>query len=539
VARVVRRPPAALVAAGVAVLLGLLTIPLLDVSLVPTLKDKDVLVRIDAEPGTSNPRMVQIAGDLGRKLRGIDGVENVGAHVGRAVTGDQIVDVNSSELWVSIAGGADYDGTLGAIKQAVERTPAVGRDVVTYSTRKIRDVGALNQGENPATGNGLDVLTGSDKPLVVRLYGQNLDILRTQAERVMQLVSQVDGVKSPRVDLPAAQPEVQIETDLNRARGFGIKPGDVRRAEAALLQGIQVGSVFVQQKVFDVIVQGVPQTRGSVGNIRNLLIDTPNGGHVRLGQVANVQVTPAPIAIDREAVSRRVDVEANVSGRGLGDVKADVEKRLAGVAFPPEYHAEVLKDTAGEEIATGRILAFAIAAAIAAFLLLQAAFRNWRLALAAFLALPVALVGGAVAALIAGAELTLGSLVGFLALYGLAARAALVLFRHLQDRAREERGIAIAELVERGARDRLGPALTSTVVIALALLPFVIAGSQPGLEIVSPMAVVILGGLVTMALLSLFVLPALYARIAAEPPELEPEEDVLYPIGDEKAARVA
>jgi Cu/Ag efflux pump CusA len=538
VARVVRRPPAVLAAAGVAVLLGLLTIPLLDVSLIPTLKDKDVLVRLDAQPGTSNPRMVQISGELSRKLSAIDGVENVGAHVGRAVTGDQVVDVNSSELWVSIDSGADYDATLASVEQAVRGTPAVGRDVVTYSAQKIRDVGALNEGDNPATGSGLDVLTGSDKPLVVRLYGQNLDVLRTQAERVKQVVSQVEGVQAPSVDLPAAQPEVQIETDLNRARAFGIKPGDVRRAEAALLQGIQVGSVFVEQKVFDVIVQGVPQTRHSVANIRNLLIDTPSGGHVTLGKVADVRVGRAPVVIDRDAVSRRVDVEANVSGRGLGDVKADVEKRLTGLTFPPEYHAEVLKDTANEEIGTGRMVAFAAGAAIAIFLLLQAAFRSWRLALATFAVLPVALTGGALAALIAGAELTLGSLIGFIALYGLAARAALVLFRHLQERARDEAGTPIAALVERGARERFGPTLTSTAVAVLALLPFVVAGSIPGLEIVSPMAVVLLGGLVTTALLTLFVLPALYTRVAAEPPELEPEEDVLYPI-DEKAARVA
>jgi CzcA family heavy metal efflux pump len=538
-ARAVRRPPAVLVAAGVALLLGLLTIPLFDVSLIPTLKDKDVLVRLDAQPGTSNPRMVQISRDLGTKLRGIDGVENVGSHVGRAVTGDQVVDVNSSELWVSIDSGADYDATLASIEKAVEGAPAVGRDVVTYSAQKIRDVGAIDQGDNPATGDGLAVLTGSDKPLVVRVYGQNLDTLRTQAERVKQIVSQVDGVKAPRVDLPAAQPEVQIETDLNRSRGYGIKPGDVRRAEAALLQGIQVGSVFVEQKVFDVIVQGVPQTRGSVGNIRNLLIDTPNGGHVPLGEVADVRVGTSPVAIERDAVSRRVDVEANVDGRGLADVKADVEKRLAGLTFPAEYHAEVLKDTANEEIGAGRILAFAIGAAIAAFLLLQAAFRNWPLALAAFLALPVALVGGAIAALIAGAELTVGSLIGFLALYGFAARAALVLFRHLQERAREQRDLPITALVERGAPERLGATLTTTAVAALAVLPFAVAGSQPGLEIVSPMAVVILGGLVTTALLSLFVLPALYVRAGVEPPELEPEEDVLYPIGDEKAAQLA
>ena len=535
--RFLRRPRAALIAAGAAAIVGLAVLPLLGTSLIPSFKDRDVLVRLDGPPGTSNPRMTQIATAVSRELRSLPGVDNVGAHVGRAVTGDQIVDVNSSELSVSIDSDADYDATVASIDEVVRGAPGVDRNVVTYSTQKIRDVGAVNEGNNPVRDDNLDVLTGSDRPLVVRLYGQNLAVLEREAAKVRGIVSRVDGVVAPRIERTPVQPTVEIETDLARAQRFGIKPGDVRRAEAALLQGIQVGSVFQQQKVFEVIVQGVPETRASVSSVRNLLVDRPGGGQVRLGQVADVRIVRTPIVIDRDAVSRRLDVEADVSGRSLGSVASEVEDRLANVSFPLEYHAEVLTATTGEEINGGQMLAFAIAAAIAAFLLLQAAFRSWRLAVLAFLTLPVALVGGVLAALIGGAELSLGSLIGFLALFGLAARTGMVLIRHLQDLEQEGESFG-PKLVERGARERLGPILTSATATALVMLPFVIAGAMPGLEIVHPMAVVILGGLVTATLLSLFVLPALYLRFGGRAAKLSPEEELMQRwAGAEEAER--
>jgi CzcA family heavy metal efflux pump len=526
--RFIRRPRAALVAAGAAAVVGLAALPLLETSLIPSFKDRDVLVRLGGEPGTSNERMTELATTVGRELRSIPGVESVGAHVGRAVTGDQIVDVNSSEVWVGIDSDADYDATVASIEDAVRRVPGVDRDVVTYTTQRIRDVGSLHEGDNPVRGDGLDVLTGSDEPLIVRVYGQNLAVLRREANRVRRLVSDVDGVVDPKVEVPTTQPTVEIEVDLDRARRHAIKPGDVRRAEAALLQGIQVGSVFQEQKVFDVVVQGVPETRERVSNVRNLLIDRPGGGHVRLGQVADVRVARTPIAIERDAVSRRLDVEAEVRGRSLDSAASEIEDRLANVSFPLEYHAEVLTETTGEEIGATTMLAFAIAAAIAVLLLLQAAFRSWRLAVLSFLTLPVALVGGVLAALFDGAELTLGSMIAFLALFGLAARHGVVLIRHLRDLERQGESFG-AGLVERGARERLGPTLTAASATALVMLPFAIAGEIPGLEVVNPMAIVVLGGLVTTTLLTLFVLPVLYLRFGTPlGPDASPEAELVY-----------
>jgi len=506
---------AALIACGVLAVVGLAALPLLDASLIPSLKDRNVQVRLESPPGTSEPKTSATTAQLGSDLNAIPGVESVGAQIGRAVTGDQVVDVNSSEIAVKIASDADYDATMASIEDTVGRAQGVQSSVGAYSEQEIRNAGTLYDGEAPKSGNGLDVLTGVDEPLVVRLYGQNSDVLSREAEKVRGAISGVDGVVNPQIKRDPEKPVLNIETDLAQAQPFGIKPGDVRRAEATLLQGIDVGAIFQEQKVFDVVVLGAPAVTQDVDSVRNMLIDTPNGGHVRLGEVADVSIGSAPPGINREAVSRYVDVEAGVSGRSLGAVAGDVEGRLANLEFPLEYHAEVLQESTGQEINALGLVGSAVAVAIAIFLLLQAAVRSWRMAALAFLTLPVALAGGVLAALINGATLSLGALVAFLALLNIAIRNSVMLIHHCQ---RLQLGAAHAfdaDLVRQGARERLAPILTTALATGLVALPFVIMGSAAGLEIVHPMAVVILGGLVTSTLLALFMLPALYLRFGA------------------------
>jgi CzcA family heavy metal efflux pump len=526
--RVAGAPGTVAIAAGACVLVAAIALPLLGTSLVPSFKDRDVIVGLSAEPGTSQPRMTDIATQVSNQLRGLEGVDNVAGHVGRAVGSDQRTDVNRGELYVSIDSGADYDKTFSSIEDAVEEVPGVRTNVTTYSGREMSDVGALEQGDNPNTGNGLDVLTGTDRPLAVRVFGQDQQTLRREAAKIQQLVAGVDGVKNPRIETPTAQPELQIEVDIEKARGEGIKPGDVRRAEATLLQGIEVGSVFEDQKVFEVIVKGTPATRRNVESVRNLLIDKPDGGHVRLGDVATVRIAQTPAVIKRDAVSRYLDIEADVSGRSLSDVSNDIENRLQDVSLPLEYHAEVLQEATSKEINSTAIILFSLAAAIAAYLILQAAFGSWRLAALAFLTLPVALVGGAVGVLINGAELKLGALIGLLALFALAARNGLVLIRHFQDLERTGGESFGAALVTRGAQERLAPVLASAAAIALAMLPFVLMGSTAGLEVINPMAIVILCGLVSSTALALFVLPSLYLRYGSSQADLTPEDDLLH-----------
>lgn len=526
-ARVTGKAGVVMIGAGALVAVGVLAFALQDKSVIPSFKDRDLLVRLDAEPGTSNTRMTEIATEVSRELRSTPGVENVGAHVGRAVAGDQRVDVNTADVWVSVDSGADYDATFASIEDAVGDVRGVRGDVISYSEQKIRDVGALRDGQNFATGDGIDVLTGTDKPLTVRVYGENLDTLRGQARRVQALMSRTDGVSDARVEELVEQPNVEIEVDLDRAREFGIKPGDVRRAEATLVQGLVVGAVFEQQKVFEVVVKGTPETRRNVADIRNLRLDTPVGGGVRLGQVADVRVRDLPISIPRESVSRYLDVSADVKGRGLDSVAGELEDRLRSSAFPLEYHAEVLTSTTSSEINLGLIIGSAIAVLVGAFLLIQAALRGWTTAVLVFATLPVALSGGAVAGFVAG-EFSLGSLVGLLALFGLAARHGLLAIRHLQDLERYEAEAFGPALVARGARERLAPTLASVIGLAAVALVFVVLGPRPGLEVVNPMAIVLLGGLVTTALVSLFMLPTLYLRFGGRQPTLSPEEELMH-----------
>ncbi|HEV7882993.1 MAG TPA: efflux RND transporter permease subunit [Solirubrobacteraceae bacterium] len=527
-ARVVGRPRAALLAAGGCAVVALVALPLLGTSVVPSFKDRDLLVHLDAKPGTSQPVMTRIATDATRKLKAIPGVRDVGAHIGRAVTGDEVVDVNSSELWVNVDSGADYDRTVAAVRRTVAGLSGLKRSVVPYSQQKIRDVGTLVSGGQIGTDGALNELTGTRKPLVVRVFGEDLAKLRSTAQKVRGLVAGVDGVVDPKVELPTEEPTIEIETKLDAARRHGIKPGDVRRAEATLLQGIQVGSIFGKQKVFDVVVQGVPATRKSVASVRNLLIDGPRGTAVRLGDVATVRVRRVPDVIKRDAVSRRMDVVAGIRGRSEAAVEKDVEARLAAASFPLEYHAEVLKDSASNELGATSVIATAIAVLVAMFLLLQAAMRSWRVAALTFLTLPAALVGGLLAALaVDGTTLSLGALLGLLGTFAVAVRGAIVLVSAIQ-RLEDDEGMASgSELVQHGARSQFGAIATAALATAAFLLPFVVLGSRVGLEIVHPMAVVMLGGLVTATAMSLFVLPALYAGFGGHP-DRDVAEDLLH-----------
>jgi CzcA family heavy metal efflux pump len=479
---------------GVFLLAGLVALPFLDQSMRPVLQERDVVVRLAAAPGTSLQRMDAITAQAVEELRSLPGIEDVGAHVGRAVQSDQIVNVNSAEVWVSVDGSADYDDTIGAIESVAGGLPDVTNDVLTYSEQRITDV----------------LGRGSDE-IVVRVYGQNQDVLEAKAEEVRAAIAGIDGIENAQADLPADEPTIEVEPNIEKAESVGLAPGDVRRAATTLLSGLVVGNLFEEQKVFDVAVWGAPEIRESEADVENLLIDTPADGLVPLGQIADVRIVPNEAAIRHESVESYVDVGAGVSGRDVGAVAGDVEAALAQITFPLEHHAKVLGGFEEDAAARSRVIAIAVAALIGIFLLLQAAFASWRLALLAFLALPMALAGGAVAMLLDGGDVTLGSVAGFVAVLGLAVRAVVVLIRHYQELQREGESFG-ADLVIQGTRERLLPILTTALASAVVLIPFVVSGGSAGFEIVGPMSGVILGGLVTTTLLTLVVIPAVYLR---------------------------
>lgn len=497
-ARVIHAPRAALVAGVVLVAGALAAWPLLRQSLLPEFKEPYVVVDWAGAPGTSHPEMTRIMSLAARELRVLSGVRDAYVHVGRAVTGDQVVDVNAAQLWVGLDPAADHDATLAAVRAVVDGYPGLAHTVQSYLTDRIREV-----------------LSGASQSVVVRVYGKKRDVLRAQAEQVRRAVAQVDGLVDVRVDGYVEQPQVQIQLDLARAEPHGLKPGDVRRAAATMFGGLNVGFLFEAQKVYDVVVWGVPDKRNSVTDIRELLIDTPRGGHVRLGDVADVRIAATPTVIRHEALQNYLDVVADVRGRDLASAVDAVENRLDALEFPIEYYPAVLGEAVEREAAEERMLSFAIAVAIGVLLLLQAAFRSWRLALAFLFFIPVALSGGVFGALLNGGTFSLGSLMGFFGVLALAVRQGITLITHyqrLEDRGGEPFGPGT---VLRGTRERFPAIVATAAIVAAAMLPLVVLGSIAGLEIVHPIAVVILGGLVTTTVFTLHIVPALYLWFGA------------------------
>jgi CzcA family heavy metal efflux pump len=497
-ARVVNRPRRAYAAVGVVFLAGAATLPLLGQSLLPSFKERDFLMHWVTDPSASHPEETRVTVRASEELRAIPGVRNFGAHIGQALLMDEVVGVNFGENWISVDPEVDYDKTLAAVQEVVDGYPGIYRDVQTYLKERIREV-----------------LTGASEAVVVRLYGEDLNTLRETAQEVQQALSEVDGLVEEHVDLAVDIPQIEVRVDLAAAERHGLKPGDVRRAAGVLVAGEEVGDMFRDGKAYDVQVWSTPETRTSLTSIQQLPIDTPAGDRVLLEEVADVRVAPTPNQIERDQGSRRLDVGANVSdGADLGAIVSDVQDSLQRVQFPLGVHAEVLGEHAERQAAQQRLLTFGAMAAIAIFLLLQAAFGSFRLATLSFLTLPIALVGGVLATLASGGIISLGSLVGFFTVFGIAARNGILMINHFQHLEHVE-GVPFGpELVLRGARERLSPILMTSLATGLALVPLVVAGQIPGHEIEHPLAVVILGGLVTSTFLNLFVVPSLYLRFA-------------------------
>jgi len=493
--RVVQRPVWVYATVAVVVAAGIAVVPSLGESLFPTFKERDFLMHWVTAPGTSHPEEVRIVERGSRELRSIPGVRNFGSHIGQALLADEVVGVNAGENWVSVDPKADYDKTLAAIQRVVSGYPGLYTDVQTYLNERIKEV-----------------LTGTSEALVVRIYGQDLAVLRDKAAEVEKVMSGVPGVVEAHADFEVEVPQVDVEVNLAAARRYGIKPGDARRAAATLVSGEEVADVFRGGKTYDVQIWSTPRTRRSLTNIEDLPIDTPSGRQVRLGDVASVRVRPAPNLIERDNNSRRIDVGANVRGRDLGSVARDVSTRLRQVSFPRGYDTKLLGEYQERQAAQRNLLLYAVAALIGILLLLRMAFGSWRLSTLTLLTLPMALVGGVLAAYIGGGVLSLGSLVGFFTVMGIAARNGILLINHYQHLEQHEGESFGPGLVLRGARERLSPILMTALATGLAVVPLVVAGQIPGHEIEHPLAVVILGGLFTSTLLNLFVVPSLYLR---------------------------
>jgi CzcA family heavy metal efflux pump len=495
IARLIRRPLPALVTTVVMLLVGILAVPTLGSQLLPNFKERDFLMHWLTQPGTSVGEETRISVSACKDLRQIDGVRNCGSHIGQAFLADEVYGVDFGENWISVSPEVDYEQTLAKVQETVDYYPGLYRDVQTYLRERIKEV-----------------LTGSSESIVVRIYGPDLGTLRDQAKSVETLIADIDGVVDAHASFQTDLPHIEVEPNLDAARRYGLTPGEIRRQASTLVASEEVSDIYAGGRAYDVHVTAIPSVRNSVTDVENLPLDTPSGTRIKLKDVADVRMAPTPNAIEREQQSRRIDVGANVESRDLGSVVEDVEDRVEGMTFPLGYHAEVIGESTELDAAEDKLAIFGIAAGLTILLLLQAAFGSFRLAVLTFLLLPMALVGGVIGVWLSGGVLSLGSLVGFLAVFGIAARNGILMISHFQRLEHVEGHAFGRDLVILGATERLAPILMTALATGLALVPLVVAGSIPGHEIEHPMAIVILGGLVTATLLNLFVLPSLYLR---------------------------
>ena len=465
-------------------------------SLLPDFKESDLLVGIESAPGTSHPAMVQLVNKASAEIKAIPGVRSVGTNIGRAVFGDQKVGINSAQMWISLDPAADYNVTVARVRDVTKGNIGVMSNVKTYLTEKNRAL-----------------VSDPDETIFVRVFGENLDTLKTQAQTVLKAIAAVEGIADAQVKLPVEEATIEIEVNLESAQKYGLRPGDVRRTAAILVSGLQVGSLFEDQKVFDVVVWSTPETRNSIDSLRNLLIDTPDGNRVRLAEVADVRMASSPNVIRRESISPYLDINFKLQGRSANAVAADIKTALSGMSFPLEYHAEVLGAYVAQQETLQSLLLASAVAAIGILLLLQAAFASWQLAWAVFLTVPLSLAGGILmAVLTTGGVLSISVLAALALIFVITIRNSTALVSHCQNLLQEEGEFGM-ELVLRGARERVAPTMMTILAIALIFIPFLVFGNVPGHELIFPMALIVIGGLITSAVLTLLVIPALFLRL--------------------------
>ena len=492
---IITGPRRALGVVAVALTVTVASVPLLGEEFLPNFREYDFLMHWVEKPATSLVAMTRITERVSDELMAVPGVRNFGAHIGRAEVADEVVGINFTELWISLDPDVEYASTVATVQEVVDGYPGLTRDLLTYLRERVKEV-----------------LTGASASIVVRIFGPDYGVLGVKAREVAEVVSDIEGVADLSVQQLTLIPQVEVRLRPEAAQRAGVTPAMVRDTLATLLQGTKVGEIYEEQRIFDVVVWSVPAVRSDMFAVRRLALDTAAGGYVPLEAVADVTLVPTPNEITREGGSRRIDVTANVRGRDLAAVATDIEAAVAGIPFAEGYHAEVLGEYAAQAASRNRLLAVGALALLGILLILHIDFGSARVVGLLALTLPFALIGGVGAVFLSGGVLSLGSLIGFVTVLGIAARNGIMLvshYRHLQN----EEGMPFgAELVIRGAEERLAPILMTALSTGLALLPIVVGGSRAGQEIEHPMAVVIVAGLLTSTALNIFLLPAIFLR---------------------------
>lgn len=495
--RIERHPGRVLALASGVIALGLAAIPLFSGEFIPSLKEGHYVIHMTAVPGTSEEETLRIGTQLTRALREVKGVKSVAQWVGRSQNGADTFGPHYSEFEVEVGAleGSEQARILREIRDILEGDrgayPGVTFSVNTFLTERIEET-----------------ISGFPAAMVVNLFGADLDLLDQDAQEVAAAIASVKGARDIQVQAPSGSPQLTVRLRHERLAALGFTPRQVLDAVQSAFEGTRVGQVQHGNRTIDVVVVLTPGERRAPAQIEMLPLRSASGTLVRLGDVADVSMGSGRYKILHQGGKRIQTVTANIDDRDLDDFSTEVKRAIAGRVKLSEGNYLVISGEAEASIeARERLIFHSLLAGFGVFVLLYLAFNNLRNLGITFLNLPFALVGGVVAVLSGGGWMTLGSLVGFVTLFGITLRNSIMLVSHYQYLVQEEGAPWNLDTMLRGAAERLPSILMTALVTSLGLLPLALGSGQPGREIEGPMATIIVGGLITSTVLNLLILP--------------------------------
>lgn len=483
-------------ASAALVVAALVVLPFFGRTFLPEFNEGTFNISMATLPGTS----LKESDELGRMLETIlldhDAVVSTARRTGRTELDEHSLGSHAHELEVQLD---------------------LSRQSKAEVLEDLRHSLTLVQGTNITIGQPIShridhMLSGTRAAIAVKLYGPDLYELRMIAEMIRQEMAEVEGLVDLFVDQQTDVPQVRIQANRERMAMYGLRPADLDELIDVAFLGAKTSQVYEGDRRHDLVVRFAPRFRGDLDSIRKTLIDTPGGGPVPLEAIADIRVDRGPNYISRENVQRKIVIQANVSGRDLrGAVEEIREKIDTNLEIPQGYLVEFGGQFESEERATRMVSLLSLVSLLLIMIALYLEFGNFRQGILVMVNLPLALIGGIVSVFFTEGIISIASLVGFITLFGIAVRNGILMvshYNHLMD----EEGMALREAVVQGSLERLSPILMTAMTTGLALVPLALAGDKPGSELESPMAIVILGGLVTATILNLMVVPALFLK---------------------------
>ena len=481
------------------------TLPFFGGEFMPDFREGHFVIGITMAPGTSLPEMMRLGAKISTELKKIPQIKSVEEQVGRAQGGEDTWGSHRGEMHVELypTAGEDQEKVQNAIRGTLAKFPGVQTEVLTFLGDRIGET-----------------IAGETAQVVVNIYGEDLDVLDQKANEVAAALNQIPGAADVQVGAPPGAPRMVIRLRPDRLTQFGFRPVEVLEAVRTAYQGDIVAQAYEGEKVFDVAVILEPAARQEPESIGGLLVGNAQGLRMPLNQLADVFLTTGRYAILHDGARRRQTVTCNPAGRDVASFVAEAQKKIADqVKFPGGTYAEFSGAAEEQQRAQTELLLHSLAAAAGIIVLLAIVFRHARPLLLVLANLPFALIGGVLAIFLAGyfgdegrGSLSLGTMVGFVTLFGITMRNSIMMISHFEHLVKVERLPWGMETALRGATERLVPILMTALVTALGLLPLALGSGEAGREIEGPMAIVILGGLVTSTALNLLVLPTLALR---------------------------